>query len=270
MSIRPVGGEPEASNPQALAVAEELLRQRRLRLKVQPIRGDLAAGGLPAAYEAQDLLFELIHGGGYPLGGYKIGMGGRAIRKAYGLSEPASGAIAREDIYASGATVRAGAYMHLAVECEIAVRMGRPFPVEGDDSAETLAESVDAVCASFELVDDRHLDYSDIDVFTMVADNGWNAGLVLGPPSADRAIMHTAPEGHLSVGGRDVFRGTNTDTLSPFDALAWLAGHLVRRGRRLEAGDWVTTGGLTSCFPSPGDDLAFTVGSLEPVHLKIA
>lgn len=257
---------PNSHANSAESIVDELCRQRSERCRVTPIRNYPAEAGLVSAYRAQDLLFARIHGSGGRIGGYKIGMGGRSIRNAYGLDEPASGLIALDEIRTSPASLGAQSYVHLAVECEIAVQMARSFE---SGNADDLLACVDSVCAAFEVVDDRHLDYGNIDVFTMVADNGWNAGLVTGGPSRDLSLLSVALEGHLVVGGRDLFHGTNTDTLTPLDALAWLAGHLVRRGRRLEAGDWVATGGLTACFPTRGDQIVFSAGRLPPVTVSI-
>jgi 2-keto-4-pentenoate hydratase len=256
-----------AGEPIAMTIARELYAQRAARLDVSPLDAGLTSGGMPSAYAAQDSLFSLLHPDGVRIGGYKIGMGGRTIRAAYGLDQPASGIVASDKVLDSGSTIEADRFLHLAIECEVAVRIGRKRLNDGD--ADSFMESLDGVCAAYEIVDDRNLDYGQIDVFTMVADNGWNAGLVLGPVSTDVHLTREALEGRLSINGRQQFRGVNTDTILPLDAVVWLARHLSSRGRALEPGQWVVTGGLTSCFPTAGDELVFSAGPLDPVILRV-
>jgi len=46
-------------------------------------------------------------------------------------------------------------------------------------SAEAIRPHIDGVCAAIELVDDRSADYATLNVHSLVADNSWNAGIVL-------------------------------------------------------------------------------------------
>ena len=56
----------------------------------------------------------------------------------------------------------------------------------GDNEAK-IADAVDTICPALELVDDRNADYGDISslVLTLIADNAWNAGIVLGSAVSD-------------------------------------------------------------------------------------
>ena len=45
---------------------------------------------------------------------------------------------------------------------------------------ERLEKVAEAGYHAVELVDDRHCDYATLDVLSLIADNSWNAGIVLG------------------------------------------------------------------------------------------
>jgi len=100
-----------------------------------------------------------------------------------GIAEPIVGVVLAGRLAHAPATVVVGDHVRVGVESEIALRIGRPFPAEGVTATDALAY-VDAVAAAFELVDDHGADYARLSAAPLVADNAWNAGLVLGPASA--------------------------------------------------------------------------------------
>jgi 2-keto-4-pentenoate hydratase len=126
---------------------------------------------------------------------------------------------------------------------------------------------------AFELVEDGDADYKTLDAFTLVAQNTWNGGVVLGTPVADwrgldleravtRCWINDAPAGDGKTG----------DALGhPLEAVAWLANLLNRRGRRLARGMIVMTGSsITTKFPVPGDHVRFAIEGLGEVALEAA
>ena len=58
---------------------------------------------------------------------------------------------------------------------------------------------------------------------------------------------------------------------NPLFVVAWLAGHLGRRGKVLKAGMPVITGSIIETqFPVAGDVLVFEVDDMPPVELRLA
>src|SRR5438093_1276844 len=73
---------------------------------------------------------------------------------------------------------------------------------------------VDAVTAAFELVDDHGADYARLAAAPLVADNAWNAGLVLGPAAAPGGPGSLKDlKGVLTRNGEVVDEGTSSDVL---------------------------------------------------------
>jgi 2-keto-4-pentenoate hydratase len=126
---------------------------------------------------------------------------------------------------------------------------------------------------AFELVEDGDADYKTLDAFTLVAQNTWNGGIVLGTPVTEwrnvdlesavtRCWINDAPGG----------QGKTGDALGhPFEAVAWLANLLNRHGRMLHRGMIVMTGSsITTKFPAPGDRVRFAIDGLGEVALEAA
>ena len=130
---------------------------------------------------------------------------------------------------------------------------------------------IDGVGAAVELVDDRSADYANLDVLTLVADNSWNAGIVLsefattwpdlesvsGRATSDRAAIG---EGH----GRDILG-------HPFHSVAWLATQLASRGVGLKAGQVVMTGSvMKTVFPTEDANYRFDLEQIGFVEVKVS
>jgi 2-oxo-3-hexenedioate decarboxylase/2-keto-4-pentenoate hydratase len=159
----------------------------------------------------------------------------------------------------------------MGLEFEIAVRLKRDLVPDGVPSLAEVADAVDAVCAAIEIVDDRRADYRALDVLSLIADNSWNAGIVLGefvPAWPELATIG----GLISVDGIPLDRGSGGDVLGhPFYPVAWLASHLAKEGSGLRAGDIVMTGSLvTTKFPDRPASYRFDVKGLGAVGLTVS
>jgi 2-oxo-3-hexenedioate decarboxylase/2-keto-4-pentenoate hydratase len=143
--------------------------------------------------------------------------------------------------------VRHSEYLHVGVECEIAVFMGAPLPPRrGGHSLGSVAGAVQAVFAGIEIVDDRWEDYKSVDTPSLIADDFFGAGCVLGQPVTDwKKLDLPALRGEMRVNDEKVGEGRGADILGhPFEALAWLANSLNDRGEGLKQGEIVMLGSL--------------------------
>ena len=202
--------------------------------------------------------------------GYKIGLTSKRMQAMCGIDSPIAGVVLADRVHASGARLDAQAYGRLGLEFEIAVRLKRDLAPQSPPSLAEVAAAVGAVCPAIELIDDRGADYRALDVQSLVADNSWNAGIVLGefvPAWPDLAAV----EGEVSVDGRALDRGSGGDVLGhPFHPVAWLAGHLAALGGGLRAGDVVMTGSIvTTKFPDQPTSYRFEVAGLGSVTATV-
>ena len=124
--------------------------------------------------------------------------------------------------------------------------------------------------AAIEIVDDRAADYGNLDVKSLVADNSWNAGIVLAPfvanwpelePLLGKATQNGAPAGEGY--GRDILG-------HPFNSVAWLNAQLASRGGALRKGDIVMTGSvMKTVFPTEPAHFKFDMDGLGSVEVKV-
>jgi 2-keto-4-pentenoate hydratase len=111
---------------------------------------------------------------------------------------------------------------------------------------------------AFEILDDRHADYSKMDALSLIADNCWCAGVVLGPPITNwQSLTLDELTGMLQINGKTVGEGVTRDALGhPLEGLAWISNTLSQQGKRLEAGMIVITGSIIATEFLRGDDTA--------------
>ena len=208
--------------------------------------------------------------------GYKIALTTPVMQQMVGVHEPVSGAILAKAMHQSPCTIRRADYGHLGVECEVAVRLEADLPAaQAPYSRDQVTAAIGAVMVAFELIDDRHADYAQFasQLLSAIADNAWNAGVVLGPPATEwRKVDLAAAHGTMVINGAVVGEGYGRDVMGhPLDALVWLANMLAQRGKRLSRGMVVMTGSIvTTKFVHPGDTVRFWVEGLGEVHLSVA
>src|ERR1700712_1100602 len=168
-----------------------------------------------------------------------------------GIDHPIAGVVLASRVHQSGATIRRADFGRLGLEFEIAVRIKSDMPVtHAPVSAGMIAPHVGGVCAAIECVDDRSADYTNLDVLSLVADNSWNAGIVLSEFSTAWPDLENVL-GRATKGSEAIGEGYGRDILGhPFNSVAWLATQLAARGAGLKAGPIAMTGsGMKTIFP---------------------
>ena len=240
---------------------------RRVRFQAAP---PLSATTLAAAYDVQRAYVALLERDAGALVGYKIGLTSARMQAMCGIAEPVCGVVLAQRVHRSGATLRRSACGRLGLEFEIAVRVGRDTDTSVTYSADSVRAHVDGVCAAFEVVDDRDADYRALDVRGLVADNAWNAGVVLSDFVAAWPDLPSV-EGIVSMNGEPIDRGFGRDALGdPLVVVAWLANHLAARGEMLRAGQIVMTGSVAPTrFPAEDASYRFDVKGIGSVSATV-
>ncbi len=263
------------SNPRLKRAAWFLVDAHAERERFGPLPQDAAPRTVEEAYAVQDQFVCLKSRACGPVVGYKIALTTQAMRSMVGLKDSIGGALHEKQVVRGPASVRAADYGRLIVEFEIAVQLSADLPARSSPhTRQSVAGAVGAVMPAFELADDRDADYASLSSQSlgMVADNAWNEGAVLGTPLRDWQNIDLAAElGTAKINGQIVGLGYGRDVMGhPFEALAWVANNLARRGKHLRAGQIVITGSLiTSKFPKAGDAIRFELGALGGVELAV-
>lgn len=263
------------SEPRFEQAAKLLHEAHERREPFRPLPAALAPHTGEAAYEIQDAFVALRAQKRGAIAGYKIALASPQMRRFVGVDEPQAGIIFESTVLRTPATVRAGDYLRLIVEFEIAVVLAEDLPAaDAPFSRGRVTQAVGAVMPALELADDRHADYAELSKhpFELIADNTWNEGAVLGYPVSDwRELDLASVRGRAFINGEAVGEGVGGDAMGhPFDSVAWIADHLAAHSRGLLRGDFVITGSIiTSKNVSPGDLVTFSVEGLGDVELRV-
>ena len=247
-------------------------RHRRERIVALP--EECRPATLGEAYAVQAALSERLAGTLGPVCGRKIGCTTPVMQRYLEIAHPCAGALYENRTHAAPATVAYADHWRPGVECEIAVRLGRPLPAAAapyDRAA--VAVAVEACMAAIEIVDDRYEDFRALDTPTLIADDFFSAGAVLGRPvAAWRDVDLAAAGGTMAINGTAVGAGTGADVMGhPFEALTWLANHAAASGRPLQAGDVVLTGSVVETkWVEAGDTVLVAIEGLGEAGVTFA
>ena len=253
-----------------LAAAKVIATARRSRAPLVALPAECIPADEAEGYKVQRALHDLMRPQVGSLIGYKIGCTSKVMQEYLDIPHPCGGGVFEKGVHDSGAKLAASGYVRVGVECEIAAKLARDLlPTEQPFTAEWVGEAVEAYYPAIEIVDDRYVKWETAGAPTLVADDFFAAGCVLGQPMKREA----APD-LLSVVGRalindvEVGRGTGADVLGhPHHALAWLANHLAAEGRGLHAGQLVLTGSLVkTVWLKAGDHVVMELAGLGRVE----
>lgn len=251
------------------AAAAFVAEAHRTRSAYRNLPPEIAPRTIADAYAAQEALRELwtpIYG---PVRGLKIATTTKVMQELMGIDHPCGGVIYERRIHQSPARLRRDDFVNLMVEFELAVRLGMDLPRrDAPYTAADVRPAVAEVMSAFELIEDRGAEYKSTNAHSLIADNAWNGGIVLGSPQRAPADLElNGLKGRLLVNGDE--RGTGL-TDEPMGALAWLANLAAERGRPLEAGMIVITGSvLPTIRAAAGETLVFSLEGLGSTELSV-
>ena len=247
-------------------VARHILAEHDSGAAYANLPEEIAPADVKQAYAAQLALVRLLVPRKGPVAGLKIATTTKVMQQLMGIDHPCGGTIFASTVHKSPAKLRLADYQHGVMECELALQLGRGLPASGAPyTAQSVAPAVAAAMPAFELIEDRHADYKQCKVTTLIADNCWNGGIIIGAPvpfDASRSLAGL--EGRLAIDGKVSHRGLTDDALA---TLAWIANLAVEQERPLAAGMVVITGSVIPTLPiKAGERFVFEIdgfGSTE-------
>jgi 2-keto-4-pentenoate hydratase len=241
---------------------------RTRRLPYRNLPGELRPASIAEAYAAQEAYYRLAEASYGAVDGAKIATTTKVMQQLMSIDHPCGGAIFARTIHASPAVLRSAVFVNLRIESEIALELGADLPASGAPwTRETVAPAVAAAMAAFELIEDRNADYTNVEALSLIVENCWNGGIVMGAPKVMPVADLVGIPGRLSIGGKIVGEGSAED---PCATLAWLANHVAERGRGLKAGMVVITGSLIPTVSiASGQRAVFTVEGLGDVAMNV-
>lgn len=191
---------------------------------------------------------------------YKVGCVSEVMQRQLGLDRPVFGHVFATEFYASGVELELGNRVGLAIEGELAVRIGQ--------------DSV--VAAAFPVIELHNYTFRNNPhtAQELIGNNAIHAGVILPdtePPCTDPAVLRDA-EIEVSINGAVL--GTASGRALPGGpalSVARLVEHLARFGCPLREGYIVLTGSPLPLYRvSAGDQIEVTSGQLLAVRGTVA
>jgi 2-keto-4-pentenoate hydratase len=250
------------------AMARHMWDARRARQNYSNLPEALKPGSIAEAYRAQEAYYRLAEPVYGPVGGVKVATTTKVMQQLMGITHPCGGAIFQRTIHLSPARVAKSDFVNLRIESEIALKLGSDMPASGAPwTAASVVPHVAGAMPAYELIEDRNAVYTECNAVSMIVENCWNGGVVIGAPKPVSAKDIVGVTGRQTLNGQPIGEGKSED---PFATLAWLANLLAERGRGLAAGMVVITGSLIPTFSiSPGDRAVFTVDGLGEAVMDV-
>jgi 2-oxo-3-hexenedioate decarboxylase/2-keto-4-pentenoate hydratase len=254
--------------------AAKILAGQRLSLSPTTLDPDQRPEQEEDAYALQTAVNGVLSGRLGAVAGHKIGCTTPVMQSFLGIATPCAGEVFSATVLRGAGQVSRRRYRKLGVECEIAVEIGKDIEPQLDPfTRQSVATHVGAVMAGIEIVDDRYDDYRALGANSLIADNFFNAGCVLGAPHANwQGLDLAAVLGQMHINGHEVGRGNGAAVMGhPFEALAWLANARSSRGRGLRRGEFVFLGSLIETkWLNAGDSVTIAIEGLGEASLTVS
>ncbi len=179
---------------------------------------------------------------------------------------PRASLVFASTVYTSPARIPAESLHVFGIESEFGFSFGRDLPPRpGGYSENEVLDAVKAVHAAIEIVDSRFTDWKRVSAAPKLADNGGNAGIVIGPACADWRGMDFARNAVcLFLEGKAAVRAAGAKGgVEPLRGLAWLASTYAPRFGGIRRGQVIMTGSCTGItLAHPGASVVADFGSL--------
>jgi 2-keto-4-pentenoate hydratase len=218
-----------------------------------------AALDLDQAYAVQIDVARLRCEAGDAVAGYKVGCIGPGVVEQFGMSGPIHARLFRSELRTSGEALDHSAFANLAIEGEMAVRIG----------------AGGTIAAAFPVIELHHFIFrgSPKTLAELVANNGINAGAVLADDDVAAPLDHWQASRTLTVAvnGKAIDSGALWAMAGgAVEAVDWLRNDLRRHSLSLSPGDLVLTGTPLGLHPvRPGDKVTVSVDGRDLVTCLI-
>jgi len=229
------------------------------------IESPLRPSTIEDGYRLQAAIHDRLAAAGDPRVGWKVGCTSASGQRGFGLREPVYAGLLASGRSVSLADALSRGLTSPSLECEIAVVLRRDL----DDADADIADAIGACHIACEIIDNRYGDAMAVGVPSLIADDFFQVGFVLGPENAGwRGQDLAAASGFIEIGGQRR-TGSARDVLNAFDSLRWLAKALARNGLSLRAGEIVLTGTLVAPAPValPARAVSMGIGGFPSLEL---
>jgi len=238
---------------------------------IDPVRNDIEAGDVEAAYLIQEFNTRHALEEGRRLVGRKVGLTSKTVQQQLGVDSPDFGMLFADMELAPDEAVAPGRVLQAKAEAEIAVILEKDIG-DADITFSGLVSAVAYVLPAVEIVGSRIRNW-DIRLLDTVADNASSGLYALGTEPRKLEQLDLRLCGMvMERRGEVVSLGVGAACLGhPLNAALWLARKMIEVGRPLKAGDVIMTGALGPMVPVlPGDVLQTHIAGLGTLRTVFA
>lgn len=250
-------------------IVEYMLNQHQNREAFKNLPQNLKPSNIDEAYKAQ-ILFQKKSGRG-DLGGFKIALASKIQQELCGIDHPIAGGIFNNEIKSSPTTFQLNKFHGLGLEFEIAITLSHELNSKmGLFDSKNIKKYIKCLSPAFELIIDRGADYSNIDALTMITDNAWCSGIVLGKELPDWKNLNLEKLKSKLYWNKEVPQDALINDANPLESLSWVANLLISQGRVIPKNSVIITGSVIKTrAPLINDHIIYNVGGLSEVEIRI-
>ena len=250
-------------------IAQYMLDQHNSKQNFENLPETLMPKDFDEAYETQKIFQEKSGRGS--LGGFKIALASKVQQQLCGIDHPVAGGIFANEINSSPSTFELKNFHGLGLEFEIAATMSDDLkPEMGPFNSENIRKYIKSLSPAFELIIDRNANYSNINPLSMITDNAWCSGIVLGKELPDWKKLNLDTIKSQLLWNDETPQNAMIKDANPLESLAWVSNLLASLGRTIPKHSVIITGSVIKTrAPHKGDHIIYKVEDLSEVEIKI-
>ena len=250
-------------------IAQFMLDQHKSQQNFQNLPQTLMPENFEEAYETQKI-FQKNSGRG-ELGGFKIALASKVQQELCGIDHPIAGGIFANEIKTSPAIFELENFHGLGLEFELAVTLSADLkPGMEPFDKDNIKQFIKSLSPAFELIIDRDADYSNINPLTMITDNAWCSGIVLGRELPNWEKLNLDIIRSQLLWNDEAPQNAMIKDANPLESLAWVSNLLISLGRTIPKDSIIITGSVIKTrAPHKGDHIIYKIEDLSEVETKI-
>jgi 2-keto-4-pentenoate hydratase len=250
-------------------IAKFMLDQHKSKQNFQNLPETLMPKNLNEAYKIQEI-FQKNSGRGQ-LGGFKIALASKVQQELCGIDHPIAGGIFANEIKSSPETFDLDNFHGLGLEFELAVTLSDDLkPGMEPFDKNNIKQFIKSLSPAFELIIDRDADYSNINPLTMITDNAWCSGIVLGKELSNWEKLNLDVIRSQLLWNDEAPQDAMIKDANPLESLSWVSNLLTSLGRTIPKDSVIITGSVIKTrAPNKGDHIIYKVEDLSEVEIKI-
>ena len=204
---------------------------------------------------------------------HKIGCTSKVMQNFLKINSPCAGDIFEKTISYKFIEIPYKGFTRVGVECELAVEIAKDFhPGSNSISYSDLEKFIGGFLPAIEIVDDRYLDYLELGVPTLIADNFFNSGAVMGDVIYDwKRLNFDKIKGKTLINNIVVGEGRASFIMgSPLNAFKWYLEMCNKNKRKINKGDIILLGSIVETkWLNTNDIVTIEIEEFNPLNIYV-